>query len=93
METVHNVIYEWNHSLGAIVSSLIAHGLVLEFLHEHPFMLWKRWPFLIESEEGIWRLPPEHEALLQRAKRETHSTAHVQDVRGSGVWKARSQFI
>jgi SAM-dependent methyltransferase len=62
--TVHNVVYEWNHSLGAIVSSLIGHGLVLEFLHEHPFMLWKRWPFLIESEEGIWRLPAEYEARL-----------------------------
>ena len=47
--TVHNVAYEWNHSLGAIASGLIAHGLVLEFLHEHPFMLWQRWPFLVES--------------------------------------------
>jgi SAM-dependent methyltransferase len=64
MATAHNVIYEWNHGLGAIVSSLIAHGLVLEFLHEHPFMLWKRWPFLIECEAGIWRLPAAYEATL-----------------------------
>jgi SAM-dependent methyltransferase len=63
-ETVHNVIYEWNHSLGTIVSSLIDHGLVLEFLHEHPFMLWRRWPFLVEVEPGIWRLPAEYEARL-----------------------------
>ena len=62
--TVHNVAYEWNHSLGAITSGLIAHGLVLEFLHEHPFMLWQRWPFLVEAEPGIWRLPAEYEARL-----------------------------
>jgi SAM-dependent methyltransferase len=62
--TVHNVAYEWNHSLGTIASGLIAHGLVLEFLHEHPFMLWQRWPFLVEAEPGIWRLPAEYEARL-----------------------------
>jgi 2-polyprenyl-3-methyl-5-hydroxy-6-metoxy-1,4-benzoquinol methylase len=63
-ETVHNVVYEWNHSLGSIVSSLIDHGLVLELLHEHPFMLWRRWPFLVETEPGIWRLPAEYEGRL-----------------------------
>ena len=62
--TVHNVVYEWNHSLGAIVSSLIDHGLVVEFLHEHPFMLWRRWSFLVETEPGIWRLPAEYEASV-----------------------------
>jgi SAM-dependent methyltransferase len=29
--------YEWNHSLGEIVSSLAAAGLTIEFLHEFPF--------------------------------------------------------
>ena len=62
--TVHNVAYEWNHSLGTVVSSLIRHGLVLEFLHEHPFMLWKRWPFLVVAENGTWRLPAEHDGRL-----------------------------
>ncbi len=62
--TVHNVAYEWNHSLGAVVSSLVSRGLVLEFLHEHAFMLWKRWPFLVVAEDGTWRLPVEHEGRL-----------------------------
>ncbi len=27
-------------------------------------MLWQRWPFLVETEPGIWRLPAEYEARL-----------------------------
>jgi len=50
--------------LGAVVSSLVSRGLVLEFLHEHAFMLWKRWPFLVVAEDGTWRLPVEHEGRL-----------------------------
>jgi SAM-dependent methyltransferase len=62
--TVHNVGYEWNHGLGAMVSCLISYGLVIEFLHEHDFILWQRWPFLVGSEDGNWRLPPEYDGRL-----------------------------
>jgi SAM-dependent methyltransferase len=62
--TLHNVVYEWNHGLGATVSAVIGHGLVLELLHEHQFMLWKRWPFLVEAEDGSWRLPADDEGRL-----------------------------
>jgi len=50
------VEYGWNHSLGEILTSLSGAGLRLEFLHEVDFA---RWPidFLVESEDGRWRLP------------------------------------
>ena len=50
------VEHGWDHSLGEIVTALIEAGLRLEFLHEFDFV---RWPmdFLVESEDGRWRLP------------------------------------
>ena len=56
-ETVHNKTYEWNHSLGDVVSSVVEAGLVLEFLHEHDYTLFPRWPFLEKSGFDTYRLP------------------------------------
>jgi SAM-dependent methyltransferase len=55
-KTVHNRAYEWNHGLGAVVSAIIAAGFELEFLHEHDYTLFARWPFLA-GERGSFRLP------------------------------------
>jgi SAM-dependent methyltransferase len=51
------VEYGWDHSLGEILTSLADAGLRLEFLHEFDFV---RRPvdFLVEGEDGRWRLPP-----------------------------------
>ena len=51
------VEYGWDHSLGEIVSALIEAGLRIEFLHEFDFVNWKL-DFLVEGEDGRWRLPP-----------------------------------
>ena len=56
-ETVHNKTYEWNHSLGDVVSSVIEAELVLEFLHEHDHTLFAVWPFLERASDGTYRLP------------------------------------
>ena len=56
-ETVHNRTYEWNHTLGDVVSAVIEAGLVLEFLHEHDYTLFPRWPFLEKSGFDTYRLP------------------------------------
>jgi SAM-dependent methyltransferase len=56
-ETVHNTTYEWNHALGDVVSALVEAGLVLEFLHEHDYTLFPRWPFLEKSGFDTYRLP------------------------------------
>ncbi len=50
------VEYGWDHSLGEILTSLADAGLRLEFLHEFDFVLWPV-DFLVEGEDGRWRLP------------------------------------
>ena len=56
-ETVYNRTYEWNHTLGEVVSAVIEAGLVLEFLHEHDYTLFPRWPFLKKTGFDAYRLP------------------------------------
>ena len=53
----HQVTYEWNHSLGEIVSALIDAGLTIEFLHEQDWTVYPALPWLVETESGVWRLP------------------------------------
>lgn len=56
-QTVHNRSIEWNHGLGDVVSALIDAGLRIEFLHEHDYTLFGRWPFLRREADGTYRLP------------------------------------
>jgi SAM-dependent methyltransferase len=53
----NKVTYEYSHSLGDIVSSLIDAGLQVEFLHEHPFCAWARLPSMSRGDDGYYRLP------------------------------------
>jgi SAM-dependent methyltransferase len=55
--TVHNASYAWQHPLGTVVTALVAAGLRIEFLHEHPFTLFPRWPFLQRRDDGSFVLP------------------------------------
>ena len=50
--------YEWNYPLGKVVSSLIDAGLRVEFLHEFEHTLHAQFQFLVEGEDGLWRVPP-----------------------------------
>jgi len=56
-ETTNNLTYEWNHTLSDVVTALIEAGLVLEFLHEHDYTLFPRWPILEKSGFDTYRLP------------------------------------
>jgi len=49
--------YGWDHGLGEIVTALIDSGLRIESLREYPFVDWKL-DFLVEADDGSWRLPP-----------------------------------
>jgi 2-polyprenyl-3-methyl-5-hydroxy-6-metoxy-1,4-benzoquinol methylase len=49
--------YGWCHSLGDTVSALIAAGLRIEFLREHPFTVYQQLPFMELGADGYWRLP------------------------------------
>lgn len=49
--------YEWIHSLSRVVGALLDAGLVLEFLHEYPFLPWRPFPMCVPAEDGMYRLP------------------------------------
>lgn len=53
----NTVTYEWQHPLSEVTDALIGAGLCVEFLHEHPFCGWQRFPFMEQGEDGLWRLP------------------------------------
>ncbi len=53
----HHDSYEWNHSLGEIVTAVIDAGLQVEFLHEQEWTVYRALPWLVETGRGIWRLP------------------------------------
>jgi ubiquinone/menaquinone biosynthesis C-methylase UbiE len=53
----------WNHGLGEIVSALIDAGLRIDSLREYPFVDWPI-DFLVETDDGTWRLPPSVEGEL-----------------------------
>ena len=55
-QTEHNLSYEWNHPLGAVVSALAANGLRIEFLHEFDWTVFQRFGSL-EREGGAYRQP------------------------------------
>jgi len=53
----NNTSYEWMHPLGTVVSELTRAGLSLEYLHEHPFTVYRQFPFLERGEDSHWHLP------------------------------------
>jgi SAM-dependent methyltransferase len=55
--TEHNRSIEWTWTLGDVVSALTSAGLKLEFLHEHDYTLFPRWPFLERDDRARYRLP------------------------------------
>ena len=57
VKMTHQDSYEWNHSLGEIVTAVIDAGLQIEFLHEQDWTVYRALPWLVETERGIWRLP------------------------------------
>jgi SAM-dependent methyltransferase len=55
--TTHNRSVDWIHGVGDVISALSDAGLTVEFLHEHDYTLYPRWPFLEPTENGIYRMP------------------------------------
>ena len=54
---VNQDTFEWNHSIGEIVTAVIEAGCQIEFLHEQDWTVYRALPWLVETERGIWRLP------------------------------------
>ncbi|GAB2523692.1 methyltransferase domain-containing protein [Nocardiopsis aegyptia] len=58
-ELTRTVTVEWRHPLGDVVTALAGAGLRVEFLHEHPFTLFQRYPGLRRDGNGVYRFPPD----------------------------------
>jgi SAM-dependent methyltransferase len=52
----NRLTYSWPHPVSKVVTSLIEAGLRIEFLHEFPFTIEKRFPFMERADDGYWRL-------------------------------------
>lgn len=62
--TLHTpVSYEWQHTLGEIISALSAAGLHIDFLHEQEYMCYQMAPYMPQTGPEEWRLPPDHPRL------------------------------
>ena len=61
--TVESPSWEWQWSLGDVVSALAGAGLLVRFLHEHPVIHWKALPCMVER-EGWFRMPTELDGKL-----------------------------
>lgn len=55
--------YEWNHSLGEIVSALIARGFRIDALDELDWTVWRRYPWLEELPDGRYVVPADKPRL------------------------------
>ena len=57
--------YEWQHSLGEIVTALVDAGLRIEFLHEFPFCHYRALPNMVQGKDGWWRFPEKNSSIPQ----------------------------
>ncbi len=50
-------IYNWIHPLGDVVTSLVASGMTLEWLHEHDAVPWRMFGILVKDAAGLYHWP------------------------------------
>lgn len=55
---IRSVSYEWAHSIGEIINSLIRAGLRIDSLDEYPFLGWAKFPWMQRRPDGLYELPP-----------------------------------
>jgi SAM-dependent methyltransferase len=49
--------YEWAHGLGEVVTALVGAGITIRRLRESDEIPWPRWPHMVPTADGFWRLP------------------------------------
>ena len=64
-QLIENPTYEWQHSLGDIVTALIDAGFRIEFLHEFPFCYYQAYPMMEQGYDGWWRFTKHNESFPQ----------------------------
>ena len=72
-DTTHNEAYEWQHTMGEIVTALADAGLRIDFLHDHPILVWQNSPEMVQDDDGMWRSPgdPMPQSFSLKASRPT----------------------
>ena len=53
----HSRTCEWMHTVGEVVTSIVAAGLSLRWLHEHDRVPWRMFELLVETEDGMFGWP------------------------------------
>ncbi|MFH0517931.1 class I SAM-dependent methyltransferase [Streptomyces sp. M41] len=56
--------FEWMHSLGEVVNASVGAGLTVRRLTESDELPWPRWPRMVRTASGWWRLPEPRIPLL-----------------------------
>ena len=64
-ELIKSPAYEWQHSLGDIVTALAMVGLSIEFLHEFPVSYHQAFPNMNQGDDGGWRFPEQNDSFPQ----------------------------
>ena len=64
-QLIESPTYEWQHSLGEIVTALVNTGLRIEFLHEFPFTSFQAYPAMEQGDDGWWRFTKHNETFPQ----------------------------
>ena len=64
-QPIESPAYEWQHTLGDVVTALIEAGLRIEFLHEFPFCSQER-SGMERCGNGRWRFPNRGESFPHR---------------------------
>jgi SAM-dependent methyltransferase len=55
----HNASYEFQHTLGDIVTAFADAGLHVDFVHEFPFAAWAALKSMAKGDDGYYRFPPD----------------------------------
>jgi SAM-dependent methyltransferase len=66
-------LYAWSYSLGEVISSLLAAGLRLEYVHEFSQTFYQQFPSLVHGDDRYWHWPsPEYTMPLLFSIRATN---------------------
>ncbi len=64
-QLIESPVYEWQHSLGEIVTALTGAGLRIEFLHEFSFSGYQAYSMMERGDDGWWRFPKHNDSFPQ----------------------------
>ena len=56
-QLVHRRTYAWMHPISDIIGALRQAGFQLDWLHEHPALVWPLFASMTRSADGLYRLP------------------------------------